>query len=151
MNFKIDEELIFIGDTFENDIEILDFLASELIKKGYVKSSYKDALIKRENEFPTGLDYGDYGVAIPHSDADHVLHSTLAIVVPSSPIYFNNMDGSGKVEVQLICNIVLKDKKNQTTMLSSLMGLFSNEEAVGEMISGDRSSIKKHLSELVTN
>jgi len=151
MDFVIDEELIFTDRIFTTDKEVLEFLADELLKKGYVKDSYKEALLKREVEFPTGLDFGNYGVAIPHSDAIHVNKSTLGIIVPVKPITFSNMDGSGAVEVKLICNIVLKDKQNQTAMLSSLMGLFSEEEAVKEMMTGDISSIKKYLSQLVVS
>lgn len=151
MDFVIDEELIFTDRTFTSDVEVLEFLANELVEKGYVKDSYKEALLKREQEFPTGLNFGNYGVAIPHSDAIHVNKSTLCIVVPSKPMTFRNMDGSGTVEVKLICNIVLKDKQNQTAMLSSLMGLFSDEDAVKEMITGEISSVKKYLNQLVTS
>jgi len=150
LDLVIDEELIFIGESFESDIESLEFLADQLVKRNYVKDTYKEALLQRENEFPTGLNFGAYGVAIPHSDAIHVNKSTLGIVVPAKPVVFQSMDGSGEVEVGLICIIVLKEKQNQAPMLSSLMNLFSDEKAVEELSSGNVSVIKKYLMELVS-
>ena len=40
-------------------------LGSVVIKEGYAKESYVDALIAREEEYPTGLDVDGMGVAIP--------------------------------------------------------------------------------------
>ena len=69
----IDEELIFSGLECKNSEEVMKFMADNLEKNGYVKNSFYDGLLDREANFPTGLDFGEYSVAMPHTEVEHVI------------------------------------------------------------------------------
>ena len=78
----------------------MEQLGETLIKEGYAKESYIQALITREQEFPTGLDVDGVGVAIPHTDVSHVIKPGIAIAVLEKPIDFIQM-GSDDDHVQV--------------------------------------------------
>ena len=68
----IEKELIFL-DFFANDYnDFFDKISDILYEKGYVKETFKNAIKKREEEFPTGLQVESLGIAIPHTDSLHV-------------------------------------------------------------------------------
>lgn len=62
--FFIDEEKVC------TDREVLQIIGKLLLEKGYVKESFGNALIEREEKYPTGLAMVPYPVAIPHTDPD---------------------------------------------------------------------------------
>jgi len=51
----LDEISIEIMDVREDWRTVLRQMAEYLLEKGYVKESYIDALIKREENYPTGI------------------------------------------------------------------------------------------------
>lgn len=59
-----------------------------MFEKGYVKSTYIDAVLEREKTLPTGLDIGEMCVAIPHTDSKHVNESNVALAVLKNPVEF---------------------------------------------------------------
>lgn len=70
-----------------------------MFEKGYVKSTYIDAVLEREKTLPTGLDIGEMCVAIPHTDSKHVNESNVALAVLKNPVEFRNMiDPSKKLK-----------------------------------------------------
>lgn len=144
MNLTVDEDLIFLNKTFDSNTEALKFLSNELLKKGYVKDTFSEALLKRETVFPTGLDFKTYGVAIPHTDSEHVNKSILAMATLSKPVMFSNMEDENKlVKVNFICMIALKEKESQATFLSNLVGILADGKKMKEVITGNKDTIYK--------
>lgn len=88
---ELDESLIFTNLHAKTNTEVMEQLGETLIKEGYAKESYIQALITREQEFPTGLDVDGVGVAIPHTDVSHVIKPGIAIAVLEKPIDFIQM------------------------------------------------------------
>ena len=68
--------------------EALSYLTDKLISKGIVKESYKQAIIDREHVFPTGLQFESYGIAIPHTDVEHVNKEQIALMTLKEPVSF---------------------------------------------------------------
>ncbi|WP_143786811.1 PTS sugar transporter subunit IIA, partial [Oenococcus oeni] len=64
-----DKRVILFDQVFPNQISVLKTLTRFLEEKNCVKSSYQQAIINRESQFPTGLNTTTVGVAIPHTDA----------------------------------------------------------------------------------
>ncbi|WP_373897372.1 PTS sugar transporter subunit IIA [Haloimpatiens sp. FM7315] len=150
MDICIDEDLIFVDMEFKSDKEALEFLCGKLKKKGYVKDTYKKAVLDREKEYPTGINFIDYGVAIPHASAEHVNKSTLAVATLKTPTEFTNIENiEEKVEINFICMIALADKSKQATFLSELMGTLSDKEKILEMVkNGNKNLVKDVLNNL---
>lgn len=129
-----DEEIVLLDIAPKNSTEALSMLSDELIKKDVVKKSYKDAIIKREKEFPTGLNASSCGIAIPHTDAIHVNKPQIAIARLAQPVNFLQMGDGADVEAKLIFMLALKEPHAQLETLQKLVALIQNETAVAELI-----------------
>ena len=129
-----DEEIVLLDITPKDSTEALSIVSDELIKKNVVKESYKDAIIKREEEFPTGLNAPSWGIAIPHTDAIHVNKPQIAIARLAQPVKFLQMGDGADVEAKLIFMLALKEPHAQLETLQKLMALIQNETAVAELI-----------------
>ena len=72
----------------ESASEALTQLSQTLYRNGFVKASYESAVITREQEFPTGLPTNYCGVAIPHTDPQHVNDKAIGIAVLAEAVPF---------------------------------------------------------------
>ncbi|WP_058953688.1 PTS sugar transporter subunit IIA [Clostridium tyrobutyricum] len=108
-----------------------------LYEKQYVKSSFLNGLIEREKVFPTGIKLEDYGLAIPHTDAVHVLKPAIALIKLKQPVRFQCMDGNGHVDVKLAFVMALKEPHSQILMLQQLMKLIQNKELIEKIFKKD--------------
>jgi PTS system galactitol-specific IIA component len=126
----ISENLVLVGLKAENDLSCISQLGNLLYKEGYVKDTYTQAAIDREKVFATGLDMGGMGVAIPHTDAVHVIKPAVAIGILEKPVLFRQMaaDDDQTVEVRAVFQLAINEPQEQLSMLQSLMGLLANAE-----------------------
>lgn len=99
---------------------VLRQMAEYLLKKGYVKDSYIDALIKREGNYPTGIKIPiGVNVAIPHAEIEYVIRQALVIGIPNKPVIFHNIeDPKDTVNVDLILLLVINNPKGYLNFLS---------------------------------
>ena len=82
------EDLILLGVEGNTRDEVLNNISKVLIEKDIVKESFAEGLLKRENEYPTGLPVGEYNVAIPHTYPEHNKEIAVTIAVPKNPVVF---------------------------------------------------------------
>lgn len=114
--FFIDEEKVC------TDREVLQIIGKLLLEKGYVKESFGNALIEREEKYPTGLAMVPYPVAIPHTDPGHVNEACISIVRVKQGATFHEMvDVESIVKVNYIFCIALPGADKQTDVLQYLM------------------------------
>ena len=62
--------LIFPDAEASSYEDVFRQVGGALTGAGYTKSTYVEALVEREREYPTGLDVDGWGVAIPHTPRD---------------------------------------------------------------------------------
>lgn len=130
----IDERLVFTNLEVNDFSTTIQKMGSKMKNLGYVEDTFIDAVITRENSFPTGLELADYSIAIPHTDPEHVRKSAIAIATLSQPVAVNSMiDPQKSVEVSFIVLMAIKDPKGQLAMLSKLMGFFQDVETLKQL------------------
>lgn len=123
----IDQSLIDIGIDDDNAEKIIRRLASLLEKNGYVKNTFAQAVVDREKIFPTGLPF-QIGVAIPHTDAEHVVTNAIALGTLNQPIEFFEMGTNDKkIDVSIICLLAIKDPDMIIKTLRDLIKTFQDE------------------------
>ncbi len=128
---NFDETLVLRNIEGENSADILNFMAKNLYNKGFVKASYAEAVIEREKKFATGLPTGGYGVAIPHTDIEHVNQSAISVGILKEQVEFGIMgEETEKTPVKLVFMLAMHDSHSQLSMLQSLMGIFQDEEVL---------------------
>lgn len=126
-NEVISEELVFFLDVGTKD-ELFESMFHELQDRGIVKSSFLPAIKLREDEFPTGLATETLGVALPHTDPEHVNNEAICIGILKEPVIFRHMGmASQEVAVQLVFMLALKEPENQLEALQTVIELIQNK------------------------
>lgn len=125
------EEVVLLHEPADDRDSALLRLANELLRKGLVATSFPQAVLDREEKYPTGLNLGRVGVAIPHTDVEHVIRPQLGFMSLAHPVRFRQMgDESAVTDVSLIIMLGLHKSEDQVPMLQKLMGLIQDEASV---------------------
>ncbi|WP_135305571.1 PTS sugar transporter subunit IIA [Haloarcula amylovorans] len=128
----------------DSSTEALESLVSVAESNEYVTDAYREALLDREVEYPTGIYIPplDYGVAIPHADADLVTEQALIVGLPESSVAFNSMESPDEtVDTELVLLLVVKDTDGYSEFLSNLVPLFQEESFYEEVQAGNGDEI----------
>ena len=145
----IDENLIFVDQTFATREELFEEISKKAEGLGYTSPDFLEKIKAREAEFPTGLQLENYGVAIPHTDPECVKQEFVAVVVNKDDIIFNSMvDASQEIPVKLAFMLGLNQPHAQLEMLESLMSLLQNEKIVQEILA---SKTSQDLQKIINN
>lgn len=134
----------------ESSTDALESLVSIAESNDYVTDAYGEALLDREGEFPTGIYIPslDYGVAIPHADADLVTEQALVVGVPESSVAFDNMEAPEEtVDTELVLLLVVADTDGYSEFLSNLVPLFQEKSFYEHIQSGDGDAIVEKISD----
>lgn len=125
------ESLILFDVEAKDSKDLLRKLSGKLLKEGYVKESFIEAINEREEIFPTGLPTKGVKIALPHTDATHVLKSGVLIANLKKPVVFKEMgSGINDVEAELIFMLAVEKPKEQVGILKKLIGMFSKEDVL---------------------
>lgn len=131
---RVEKELAIIEMEANTKEEVLNLLGVRLFEQGFVKEGFVESVLKREENYPTGLPTEPFGVAIPHTDGDMIHHSTIAFANLKNPVKFLMMGTDDKlVDVKLIFMLALKSPDDQLDMLQKLVGLFQDPEMVSKL------------------
>lgn len=115
--------------------EVFKVLFERLFKNGYVKETFLEGIINRENTFPTGLLLGNNNVAIPHTDAEHVLKPAIALATLAKPVVFKNMANPQEdILVNIVFMLALNSPQSQVEMLQQLVTLLQNEDFLKQIL-----------------
>lgn len=129
------EEFIFTKLNVETIDNLFRELSDNLNRNGYVKKSFYEGLRKREEVFPTGLALGEYNVAIPHTDAEHVIKPCISVATLDNPIKFKCMDDDTvDVDVNVVFMLALNEAHSQLEMLRQLIQLIQNQSILEQML-----------------
>ncbi|AEM77697.1 PTS sugar transporter subunit IIA [Thermoanaerobacter wiegelii] len=122
------KELIVTKLEAKSKEEVFEILYRKLLENGYVKESFLEGIINREKTFPTGLLLNGNNVAIPHTDAEHVLKPAIAVATLCRPVVFKNMANPEEdVQVNIVFMIALNESHSQVEMLQQLVELIQNK------------------------
>lgn len=105
-----------------------------LYEKSFVKDTFVDGCIKREEMFPTGLPCEE-PVAIPHADAEYVLKDAICFLILKKPIAFRRMDNTEEnISTRLVVNMAISASGSQVEMLMKLMNILKSKNDVLKII-----------------
>jgi len=107
----------------------LSQMASFLIQKGCCHKSFKEAILQRERVNPSALPLQGFNIAIPHTDAEHVIQSSLLLASLKKPINFQTMGSPNNITpVFIISMFALKEAEEIGNMLSELITAYQKKE-----------------------
>ncbi|MER2106599.1 MAG: PTS sugar transporter subunit IIA [Solibacillus sp.] len=129
------DNLFYVQLSVTSAEEVIHFLAQQMLENEFVEPTFEQALLEREKIFPTGLPLASMGVAIPHTDPQHVKQATIAVAILEQPVLFKMM---GNEEVDILTNIVftlaINQPSEQIVLLEKLMELFQNEAKMDQLL-----------------
>ena len=121
---KLKEELIIPGLEAKSSDDIFEALGGKLVKQGYCKESY----------VPTGINTGEKGVAIPHTDVSHVNKKGIAIATLKQPVEFVEMGTDDEyVNAQVIFMLAV-DEKGHLELLQAILAVLQDQEVLKKLI-----------------
>ena len=146
MDFK--KELIFLNRDFGSREELFDEIGALLTEKQIVKPEYTEEIIKRENNFPTGIPLEDIPVAMPHVEAKYVNENTMFVVTAPKGIEFDNAEDDGTVEVKIVFGLLVNNPDKHLEFLMKLVDLFQKKEVLKKIyMSGNEEDVINILRE----
>ena len=127
---KAPEIVGFLAKGTQRD-DVLREMADYLVKRGAVKDSYSDAVIQRENTYPTGIPAEPIAVAIPHSDRNLVLNTTILVAKLGQEVLFHRIDDADlQVGVKVVFMLAVDSNQGQLGTISQIMELVQNAELI---------------------
>jgi len=136
LNTSLDSELIHLHQTSHDRNALFTKITDQLLAKGIVEESYREALILRELNHPTAMQLETMGVAIPHVDVEHVLEERLVVVTCPDGIEFNQAeDPELTMKVNVIFFLLLKEKDAHLEFLMKLISLFQKTDEMDRLLS----------------
>lgn len=125
----MDLDLILLDVEAVDEKDIITKLGGRMLEKQYVKETYVEAVLEREASLPTGLDIGEFCVAIPHTDSGHVNKSAVSVGVLRKPVKFHSMIAPERtIDAHIVFLLAVKNPDGQVDLLQSLMSVFQNIE-----------------------
>lgn len=129
-------ELVFFDLEAADRHDLFRQLGAALASQGYIEDTWYEAIVERERNFPTGLQFEAVAVALPHVDPVHLKKPYIAVIRPRMPIVFEGMAGiGGDVPAELIANLGLTGHaEGQVAVLQALMNVFLDGAAVADIM-----------------
>lgn len=132
---KLQDSLIFTNMDAASTADIYKTMGGELIRQGYAKDSYIEALNTREAEYPTGLDIDGIGVAIPHTDISHTNKTAIAVATLKNPVVFHEMGGDDEdtVNVSIVFMLCVSDPGGHMDVLQRVITIIQDKDVMEQI------------------
>ena len=142
------EENIFLDFEANDRNDFLSKIGNILFEKKYVNKGFSDSIIEREEKYPTGLDFGEYKIAIPHTDPEYVNEEGIVTVKLKNPIIFRDMGlDENDLDVSVIFVLLVQKGEEQVNLLTKLMSLLEQKEVYNSIKNAsDKEEILRILS-----
>lgn len=146
INMTIDEKLILVNEFVENNQDIIKKLGQLLYDQGFVKDTYIKAVLDREIVYPTGLKARVTGVAVPHTDTEHVINPAVAIATLKEPVVFNGMGAPDtEVQVSIVLMLAVHDPKEVVNVLRKVIFVIEDDKALTELLAAKEKTEIKNI------
>lgn len=135
---ELKENLIFLNLKAEDNKEVLQIMGDAMIREEYGDQGFTEALLKREKDYPTGLDVDGIGVAIPHTDAEHVKKEGISIAVLDRPVEFDAMgEENCQIPVKIVIMFTVAGKNKHIDRLLQILALIKDEKILQGLLEAE--------------
>lgn len=127
----LSNKLIFLNENFDSTSELFDFVGTKTKELDLSYDDYAVNLKKREENFPTALEFNDIGVAIPHADSKSLKKEFISLITLDKPLIFRAMENPDKeVKVKIVFVLGLLKANDQLETLQAIVKLLQKENAL---------------------
>lgn len=122
------KEEIYLDVEAKDRNDLFEKMAKIFKEKGYIKDEYLQSLKEREDNYPTGLAFDGYSVAIPHTSYNYINEQNIIFVRLKNPIIFKEMGTTDvEIEVKVVLMLLITKGTEQVTVLLNLMGILGDK------------------------
>lgn len=130
----LDPSLIFINKDMDTSESLFNHIYQKTFAKSLVRDDFGQRIMKREEEFPTGIQLEHIGVAIPHTDAECIYKEFVAIYINKPSIPFASMEDPNQlVQADVVFVLGLNQPHAQLEMLQKLIQLIQNDKKMSDL------------------
>ncbi|WP_054522587.1 HPr family phosphocarrier protein [Thermanaerothrix daxensis] len=134
VSIPLSEDLVLLNLEAHHFQEVIQRMADHLLTHGYVKSTYPQAVLKREQQFPTALPT-PIPVSFPHTDVSHCLRPAIAVGVLRHPVKFGFMgDPTQQLDVRVVFMLSVTRPEYQVKTLQKLIDLCQEAENIERIL-----------------
>lgn len=126
------KEYMYFGLEGNNFEELTEHVSEILWKKNLIEDTYLDALMKREEEYPTGLITKFLNIGLPHTDSEHIKKPFVFIVRTNKPINVKQMGDNQEMRVENFFFLGITKPTEQVELLQIIMNLFMDDNFVSD-------------------
>ena len=130
----VQARFVYPSASFADAEELFSAIGADLEQAGMVRSTFAAALTRREAAYPTGLPVSG-GVAIPHTDAEHVISDTIAVATLATPLSFRAMGGidDGALQVSTVFVLALSNPDEHVDILPRIVKSIQRPEFLASL------------------
>ena len=145
----IDSNNLFIYPDVKSREELFRLFHDDLYKRGLVKKEFYKTLSEREESYPTGLDTGEYKIAVPHTDPGMINMQGVAVATLRKPVSFKEMGAPHKsLDISIVFLLMIKDCK--AGFYHNLLNKIKNSDILHKIYNtDDRQELCLLLTELL--
>ncbi len=122
------EDLALVHPDVTGTEDLLRLMAEQARRAGRVHDTFADAVVAREQRFPTGLPT-PVPAAIPHTDAGHVAEPGVVVALLARPVEFTEMGSTDRVvPAELAVMLLVTDPQEQVTALGEVIAVLQDPE-----------------------
>ncbi|KPU26585.1 transcriptional antiterminator BglG [Caloranaerobacter sp. TR13] len=140
INNLFDERFIYTNIDIDNKEKVIELLAGQLVKYGYVDLKFIDSALEREKITSTAV---GKGVAIPHGVQEYVQEPTIAVMTLKKPIDW----GDDKVDIVFLLALKFSTDNSTRSFFRRFYSLLDKEEILNEI---RNSSTSKEILTILT-
>lgn len=139
MGTEIFSNIQVINVSKQDRVEVLTEMAQKVVDAGYAKPEFIDAVIKREEVYPTGLHTQGVEVAIPHADPEWTIQPSMCVGLLKDAVDFEPMGGEGStVKAGLIFMLTIADPSEHLEFLQAFATVMEDGDTLSKFeASGD--------------
>lgn len=133
---ELDSRLLAIGLDVLSQAEVLEIMGNRFTELLYCKPGYVLALKEREAEYPTGIDIGGVGVAMPHTSGDYVNRPAIGIATLKNPVPFVHMATENTVvPVRVVVMLAVNQPELHLGKIKDLLAVIQDKSTMEKLLS----------------
>lgn len=135
---ELKDNLIFQNLKAADNKEVLQIMGDAMTEAGYGEKGFTESLMEREKDYPTGLDVDGIGVAIPHTDAEHVKKEGISIAVLDQPVEFDAMgEDNCRIPVKIVIMFTVAGAGKHIDRLLQILNMIKDEEILHGLLDAE--------------
>ena len=125
-------------EAFRKEDIILE-LSKRMRKRNLVEADFQEAVMKREQKYPTGLLIGKHNITIPHTEPQYVKAPCIGIATLKNRVSFHRMDACDElVDVDVVLLLALGQAHTHMEMLSKIILMCQDEVFIEELMQAEQ-------------